>query len=195
MTTAASVELRLLKCLRCGALVPAQEEEVAWVCAQCGQGLQLAPEGVAPLTVKWAAGRAGAASLHWAPFWIFVGTVTFSSRESYSGSRPPEKLWGSPVRFFVPAFAATLRQTQELGANLTRRQLKLAAGPAQGAVTGCTLSLDDAHQAADFIVLTIEADQSDKLKHVDFSVKLDQPELWLLPFTGEPEAQNLALAA
>ena len=195
MTTAASVELRLLKCLRCGALVPAQEEEVAWVCAQCGQGLQLAPEGVAPLTVKWAAGRAGVASLHWAPFWIFVGTVTFSSRESYSGSRPPEKLWGSPVRFFVPAFAATLRQMQELGANLTRRQLQLAAGPAQGAVSGCTLSLDDARQAADFIVLTIEADQSDKLKYVGFSVKLAQAELWLLPFAGEPQPQNLALAA
>ena len=195
MATAASVELRLLKCLRCGALVPAQEDEVAWVCAHCGQGLQLAPEGVAPLTVKWAAGRARVASLHWAPFWVFVGTVTFSSRESYSGSRPPEKLWRSPVRFFVPAFTATLRQMQELGADLTRRQVQLAAGPAQGALAGCTLSLDDACQAADFIVLTIEADQSDKLMYVRFSVNPAQPELWLLPFAGEAQAQNLALAA
>src|SRR5512135_1929135 len=133
--TTASIELGLLKCSRCGALVPAQEDEMAWVCAQCGQGLQLALDGLAPLTVQWAAGRAGVTSLRWAPFWVFVGTVTFSSRESYSGSRPPEKLWGPPVRFFVPAFAATLRQMQELGADLTRRQIKLAAGPAQGAVT------------------------------------------------------------
>jgi hypothetical protein len=193
--TAASIELNLLKCLRCGTLVPAQEDEVAWVCAQCGQGLQLTPTGLAPLNVSWAAGPAQPAHLRWMPFWVFVGTVSFSRRESYSGSRPPEKLWDSPVHFYVPAFTAELQQMQALGADLTRRQVRLAPGPAQGALSGCTLALDDAYQAADFIVLTIEAAQSDKLKSVDFSLKTERPELWMLPFAGEPQTQNLALRA
>jgi hypothetical protein len=193
--TTASIELSLLKCLRCGALVPAQEDEVAWVCAQCGQGLQLAPAGLAPLSVNWAAGRAGAARLRWEPFWVFVGAVAFSHRESYQGSRPPEKLWGAPVRFYIPAFTTALPQMQALGADLTRRQIRLTAGPAQGALAGCTLTLDDASQAADFIVLTIEAAQSDKLKSVDFSLELNQPELWMLPFAGEAQTENLALPA
>jgi hypothetical protein len=192
--TTESIALGLLKCPRCGALVPAQEEEVAWVCAQCSQGLQLAPAGLAPLSVNWAAARPGG-QLRWAPFWVFVGAVTFNRRESYHGSRPPERLWATPVRFYVPAFAAPLRQMADLGADLTRRQVRLTAGPAQGALTGCTLGLDDAAQAADFIVLTIEAAQSDKLKSVDFALKLSQPELWLLPFAGEPQPQTLAVVA
>jgi hypothetical protein len=193
--TTDSIALGLLKCLRCGALVPAQEDEVAWVCAQCGQGLQLGPASLAPLSINWAAGRAGpdAARLRWAPFWAFVGAVTFNRRESYHGRRPPEKLWAAPVRFYVPAFTAPLRQMADLGADLTRRQIRPKAGPPQGLLSGCTLSLDDAAQAADFIVLTIEAAQSDKLKSVDFSLKLSQPELWMLPFAGEPQPQSLAL--
>jgi hypothetical protein len=191
--TDTSLSLSLLKCLRCGVLVPAQEDEVAWVCAQCGQGLQLGPASLAALTVNWAAGRAGDSRLRWAPFWVFVGVVTFSRRESYQGSRPPDRLWSGPVRFYVPAFNATLAQMQSLGADLTRRQVRLTAGPAQGNLAGCTLPPEDAHQAADFIVLTIEAAQSDKLKSVDFSLKLDPPELWMLPFAGEPQLSSLAL--
>ena len=192
--TTTSVELNLLKCLRCGAMVPAQEDEVAWRCAQCGQGLQLTEQGLAPVTVNWAAPRLGQAQLRWLPFWVFTGTVQFTRRESYSGSRPPEKLWNTPVRFYVPAFAAAIKQMQDLGADLTRRQPPVKAGPAEGTLTGCTLLLDDARQAVEFIVLTIEAAQSDKLKAVDFALKLEAPELWVLPFAGEAQANSLALA-
>jgi hypothetical protein len=189
-----SVELSLLKCLRCSTFVPAQEDEVAWVCAQCGQGLQLTETGLAALAVNWAAARPGAAQLRWLPFWVFTGAVSFARRESYSGSRPPERLWNGPCRFYVPAFAMPLQPMQDLGAELTRRQIPLKAGPSQGALTGCTFHLDDARQAVEFIVLTIEAAQSDKLRAVDFSLKLEAPELWVLPFISETQARGLALA-
>ncbi len=192
--TTTSVELSLLKCLRCGSLVPAQEDEVAWRCALCGQGLQLTEQGLEPLEVSWAAARPGQAQLRWLPFWIFTGTVQFSRRETYSGNRQPERLWNTPVRFYVPAFAANLQQMQGLGAALTRRQPPLQAGPVPGPLAGCTLLLRDARQAAEFIVLTIEAEQSDKLKQVDFALKLEAPQLWMLPFAGEAQANTLALA-
>ena len=190
MTT--SIELVLLKCVRCGTFVPAEEDEVAWVCAQCGQGLQLTPAGLSPLTVNWAAAQPGAArEVRWLPFWVFTGTANFYRRESYGGQNQPDKLWNSPRRFYIPAFPAPLEQMETLGADLTRKQLALTAGPAIGLLKNCTLFPDDARHAAEFVVLTIEADRKDKLKNVEFTLDLNEPELWVLPFEGEAEVRNL----
>jgi len=194
MTT--SVELVLLKCPRCSTPVPAAEEEVAWVCSQCNQGLQLTPTGLALLTVNWAVAQAGSGKIQWLPFWVFTGTVTFRSRETYgfgSGSQP-DKLWSAPRRFYVPAFPLPIEQLQTWGADLTRRQVPLKPGQAVGTLTQCTLPPEDARQAAEFVVLTIEAAQSDKLKSVNFTLNLNEPELWLLPFAGEAGRQSLVLA-
>jgi hypothetical protein len=189
-----SVELVLLKCLKCATHLPAEEAEAAWVCAQCGQGMQLTPDGLAPLTVNWAAARPGAPGAIWLPFWVFAGTVHFASRENYGGRSDPDKLWEARRRFYVPAFPASLEQIETIGADLTRKQIPLKAGPPVGALKNCALLPGDAEQAAQFIVLTIEADRRDKLKTVAFTLNLDAPELWVLPFVGETGARNLALA-
>lgn len=181
----ASVELVLLKCLRCGRPLPAAEEEVAWVCAQCGEGMQLTSTGLAPLAVNWAAPRPGATELRWLPFWVFTGTVTFSRRENYGGRSEPDRLWSGPRRFYIPAFPAPLQQLETLGADLTKQQISLRPGPPMGALQNCTLFPADARQAAEFVVLTIEADRKDKLKTVEFRLDLNEPELWVLPFVGE----------
>jgi hypothetical protein len=196
MTT--SVELVPLKCLRCGIYVPAEEDEVAWVCQQCGQGMQLTATGLAALTVNWAAAREQAEAIQWRPFWVFTGTVNMLRRETYSGGvlsalsnliDSPEKLWSASRRLYVPAFPASLEQIETLGADLTRKQVALTPGPAAGAVSDCTLFPDDARQAVEFVVLTIEADRKDKLREVDFKLDLGEPELWILPF----EREKLAL--
>ena len=192
----ASVELVLLKCPRCSTPVPAGEEEVAWVCSQCGQGLQLTAAGLAPLTVNWAESQPGNVKTQPLPFWVFSGTVSFRSRETYgfgSGSQP-DKLWSAPRRFYVPAFPLPIEQLQTLGADFTRRQIALKPGRAGEPFANCTLPAEDARQVVEFIVLTIEAAQRDKLKSVDFELNLNEPELWLLPFAGEAGHQNLVLA-
>ena len=179
-----SVDLVLLKCLRCGTLVQAGEQEVAWVCAQCAQGLQLTVDGLGPLSVNWAAARPGLVSAQnrWLPFWVFTGAVRFNRREAFSGANQPDRLWSSQRRFYIPACPAALEQMQRLGADLTRKQTPLIAGPAAGPLANCTLFPDDARQAAEFVVLTIEADQKDKLRVVEFALDLGEPELWVLPF-------------
>jgi hypothetical protein len=185
MTT--SVDLTLLKCLRCGTFVQAEEDEVAWVCAQCGQGLLLTETGLAPLSVQWAAlpGPPVALQLRWLPFWTFVGTVRFGGRETYGGARQPDALWNAPRRFFVPAFPYPLDDLQQLGAQLTRRQPPLSPGQPAGPLSRCTLFPEDAQGAAEFVVLTVEAAQKDKLKQLSFALELGEPELWLLPFTEQ----------
>ena len=181
----ASIELVLLKCLRCSTHIPAGDEEVAWVCAQCGQGMRLTETGLAPQAVNWAAARPGPTQLRGLPFWVFTGAVNFIRRENYGGKSEPDKLWSSPRRFYIPAFPAPLDQLETLGADLTRKQIALKAGLAIGALKDCTLFPDDARHAVEFVVLTIEAERKDKLKTVEFSLDLNEPELWVLPFAGE----------
>lgn len=184
MTT--SIALKLLKCPQCSTPVPAEEDEVAWVCATCGAGLQLTDDGLAPLPVHWAVARPGAHVDRWRPFWTFPGAVQFQQRVSYSGHMEPEALWSNnALRFFVPAYNCPLAQLLSLGGDLTRRQPALQAGPVPGALTGCNFLPDDARRVAQFVVLTIEAARPDKLRSVQFDLRLAAPELWLLPFAGE----------
>ena len=42
------VELVALNCIRCGTPIPAEIEEVAWVCQQCEKGQQLGEAGLLP---------------------------------------------------------------------------------------------------------------------------------------------------
>jgi len=182
MTT--SVELVALKCPRCATLIEAEEEEVAWACKQCGQGMLLTDSGLAPLTVNWAAARENAKDVEWRPFWVFSGRVSFSQRQSFGRQTEPDKLWDAPRRFCIPAYPASLQQIETLGADFTRRQTPLQAGRAAGALSDCVLFPGDARQAVEFVVLTIEANRKDKLRSVEFSLDLGEPELWVLPFEG-----------
>jgi hypothetical protein len=173
--------------LRCGTFVDAQDDEVAWVCGQCGQGLLLTETGLAPLAVQWAAAPPAppGAAVRWLPFWTFSGTVAFQQRETYGRARPPDPLWSAPRRFFIPAFPYPLEHMQQLGADLTRRPPALNPGPAAGPLSRCTLFPADAQGAAEFVVLTIEAAQKDNLRELRFQLTLGEPELWVLPFTDQ----------
>lgn len=184
-----SVELVLLKCPQCSTPVPAGEEEVAWVCRTCGQGLQLTPDGLAPLAVHWQARRAG--QPEWLPFWVLSGTANFAVRESYGGQAKQNPHWAAPRRFYVPAFPANLRDIETLGSQLTRAQVALEPGAAAGVLQNCTLLLEDARRAAEFIVLTIEADREDQVRNMTFTLNLGEAELWLLPFEGGRELRHL----
>ncbi len=189
------IELLPLKCVKCETMIQAHEEEVAWTCPQCGQGNLLAPAGLAPLPVYWGVSRPGQTQLKWLPFWVFTATANFLTRQTYGGSHDqPDKLWSQPRRFYIPAFTASLEQMEQLGADLTKAQPTLTAGLAAGSLADCTLPPDDAFHAAEFVVITIEADRQDKLRQIDFTLEnRTAPELWLLPFNGEPSLQALAI--
>jgi hypothetical protein len=113
------VELIPLVCTRCQTPVPAQVDEVAWVCANCGQGLLLDDvKGTLPLQVHFAQGlqpgRKGR------PFWVARGQVGIQSRQTYGRNdqgQAAQQTWSQPQTFYVPAFACSLDQTIQLGAS------------------------------------------------------------------------------
>jgi hypothetical protein len=171
-----------LVCLKCSTPVPAEPDEVAWVCSQCGQGLLLDVEkGLEPLIVQYAAGiPAGARGK---PFWVVDVQVILQGRETYSminQNGAAAQAWAAPRRFFVPAFECPLETMQGIGARLLLQPPALQAGP-RAAFEPVVVSPVDVKPLAEFIVMAVEAGRSDSLKRLQFDLRLSAPALWILP--------------
>jgi predicted RNA-binding Zn-ribbon protein involved in translation (DUF1610 family) len=175
------VQLIPLVCTICQTHVPAQPDEVAWVCGQCGQGLLLdVSKGLVPLEVKYAQGIGS--NSPGKPFWVTEGRVAFTNRQTYSGNedREAHNFWAQPRQFFVPAFNSPLEALLELGSKFLQQPPSLQPGPA-ARFEPVTLALEDVKPLAEFIVMALEAGRKDKLKEIQFSVELSSPVLWILP--------------
>lgn len=180
---AASITLIPLLCPNCRAALPAQPDEIAWRCAECGRGWHLneaaAEHGLEPLEFRFDArldprvpGR---------PFWVTEGRVTLS-RETYSGNQTAkaQEFWSQPRRFVIPAFNCPLETLIQSGMEALRQPPDLRPGePAPYAPI--TLPRDDVKDMAEFVIIAVEAERNDQVKTVGFQVQLSQPELWVLP--------------
>lgn len=177
------VELVALRCLRCSTPVPAAPDQVAWVCAQCGQGLLLEEDrGLVYLEINYSptikpntTGR---------PFWACTGHV-FVERETYSGgsdriARESRDFWGQARQFFIPAYAAPLEELLAQALQLIQHPPDPRPGP-PAAFMPVVLSPSDLTAAAEFIVLAVEAAHKDKLRRAQVKVVLESPTLWVLP--------------
>ena len=173
------VELIPLVCPKCNAYIPAEVDEVAWVCAQCGQGLYLDEDkGLLPQEINFSPGIAPGA--RGKPYWVADGRVTLS-RETYGGQTgEAEVFWSQPRRFFIPAFTCTLENMLSQGTSLLLQPPALQPGP-PARFEPVTLPLVGVASPAEFIVMAIEAGRTDKLKKVEFNLQLTPPVLWILP--------------
>ena len=177
------IELVPLVCVQCSTPIPAESDQVAWVCAQCGQGMLLDLEkGLAQLNVHYAAGIPQ--NTQGRPFWVCDGKVTIQQRETYGSSRKganeANAFWANHRRFFVPAFAGTLEERLEGATRLLTHPPTVQPGPAVP-FEPVLLPLEDVQSAAEFIVVAIEAGRKDRLKTVNFNLELSPPALWILP--------------
>jgi hypothetical protein len=189
-----SVRLIALKCPRCERPLRPAPSEVAFACGECGQVVRVAGDAIAPQIAHWAAARPGASVRDWLPFWTLPGEVRFSRRKTDGfqlaqlvGGTGADPLWERARRLWVPAFRLELDEAQRWGARLTREAREYTHGPMpDGApLRGCELDLDDARRLAEFIVLSIEAERSDTLADLEFTLPDGEPELWLLPWDGD----------
>ena len=177
-----SIELIPLVCLRCSTSIPAEPEEVAWVCAQCGQGMHLDQNnGLQPLEVSFSAailpGKTGR------PFWVTRATVSLARQTYGSGDRQlheSEEFWRIPRTFFVPAFTTTLENLLDQAAGHLLKPPDLIPGPA-APFEPVTLQLEDVQAGVEFIVVAVEAGRKDRLKKLDLNLQITPPSLWILP--------------
>lgn len=169
-----------LECVRCGSPVPAEPDEVAWICGNCGQGLLLDEQaGLRPITVHFGLAVADS-DLRWAPFWLSLGRVRVTRRESFGRDSAPDPRWDQPVRFVLPAFATSVERAVAWGRHFLLEPPDLHQGEAVP-LKGVTVLPEEIDPLARFVVLTIEAERKDKLEAIDFSLDLEPPQLWCLP--------------
>jgi hypothetical protein len=176
------IELIALKCPRCETPLPAAPDEIAWVCARCGQGMILDEgKGVSAQSFHFAAslqpGKQGY------PFWVAGGNLRLN-RETYGvfGKKDDEaaQFWATPRRFFIPAFACDLERTLHLGATLLHAPPRLVEG-SPAPFLPVTVSPKDIFPLAEFIVVALEAERKDSIREVNFTLELRGAELWVLP--------------
>ncbi len=174
------IELIPLVCCRCQTPVPAQPDETAWVCPNCGQGLLLSEiSGTVPLQINYSKGIAPNTKPR--PFWVATGQVAIQ-RSIYGGgdqSAYAQAFWQAPHQFFVPAFSLALETLIDVGSNMLLQPPSLDPG-ATTPFLPVTLATSDIQPMAEFIVMGIEAARKDKLREVEFTLKLGAPELWIL---------------
>lgn len=175
------VTLIPLLCVKCQAPVAAKPGEIAWVCAQCRQGLVLdEANGLQPLQIHYHAsippGQAGL------PHWVVGGQVALN-RQVYGGGSQAgeaERFWSTERRFVIPAYTCSAQALASAGARFLTQPPTFQDGPlAQFA--SVTLSAADLPSVAHFLVMTIEAGRKDRLKALAVTVRLGEPALWILP--------------
>ncbi|MFC1996260.1 hypothetical protein ACFLXI_01470 [Chloroflexota bacterium] len=175
------VELVPLNCIRCGTSIPAEVDEVAWVCRQCERGQQLGDDGLIPLRVNYSVRIKP--SQKGRPFWVCEGRVTLD-RNTYGtfGKKTGEALsfWELPRQFIIPAFTYTLGEFSRVGV----KWLKTPPAMEPGLIVDfepVTVASGDVSAWAEFLVMAIEAERKDKIKKIEFKLTLAEPQLWILP--------------
>jgi hypothetical protein len=137
--------------------------------------------GLAPLELHFAADAT--AKEQGNPYWMTEAVVTLQRETHNTFSKKAEEarqFWSQPRRFSIPAFTCPLDTLISLGTGLLRRPPELQPGqPLPFAPV--TLHPQDVAALVDFIVVAIEAERADKVKRIDFSVRLSPPSLWILP--------------
>lgn len=156
---------------------------MAWVCAQCGQGLLLDErEGLENLEIHYGSGISPGEKGK--PYWVVEGRVKLE-REAQEGwfdrsEQHAQRLWGEKRKFFIPAFNTSLDDLLEISSFMFSQPPDLLDGPTADS-EAVILSPQDLASVVEFIILSVEAGRKDDIKSIDVTVELDVPVLWVLP--------------
>lgn len=175
------VELVPLNCIRCGTSIPAEVDEVAWVCHQCEKGQQLGEDGLVPLKIHYSLGIKP--SQKGRPYWVCEGRVTID-RKTYGtfGKKTKDALrfWEQPRQFIVPAFPYPFDDFSRVGIKWLQKPPAMKPGLIVD-FDPVTVAAADVKAWAEFLVIALEAERKDKVKNVNFKLVLAEPQLWILP--------------
>lgn len=185
---ASPIRLVPIACVKCRAPLPAQPDEVAWVCEQCGQGLLLdaspapGPNESATRVLDVFFSSAVKPGQKGRPFWVARGQVALTARQTYQGDegRAAREFWAAPRLFYIPAWETTLDEIVSMGVSFIRSPQRLDPG-ARVPFLPVVTAPGDVRALVEFMIVSIEADRRDALKTVNFDLKLDPLQLWVLP--------------
>ena len=176
------IELVPLVCIQCSTAIPAGVEEVAWGCDQCGQGMVLdEAHGLEALDIHYSADIAQNSTGK--PYWVADGQVTMERKTYGSAGKhgiAAKQFWGQSRCNIFRQRGSRWMLLLEVAKAMLLNPPRLSSGSATP-FEAVTLYRDDVLAAAEFIVIAIEAERKDKIKSIDFELKLSKPVLWILP--------------
>ena len=186
--------LRML-CPRCNQRLAPNHMDRVLACPNCHAHMTLDNQsGLALIDVSYATPSSGRPNIKsWEPIWVFHGRVDMSGRIARKANRKSahgaKQLWEQPRNLFVPAGNISEDQLREEGMRLIESQpdlipLETERPPDDHLFAAAILSATDAQELIDFLILGLEAKRSDILKTIKFSVDVDPPTLWAVPFDG-----------
>ena len=85
-----------------------------------------------------------------------------------------------PRLFYVPAYQLKVEEMVAAGVELLYNPVRMQPG-SPAAFAPVVVSPADVQPLAEFMVMSLEADRKDMLKELKFEIKLDPPQLWILP--------------
>ena len=180
MSPQSPVRLLPLICPACQTPILAKVDERAWVCATCQKGYLLMVDGSlrAQDIFFSSAIKPGTPGR---PFWVAPGQVTISERTTYGGDRGKEAqdFWAAQRLFYIPAFETALEDIISAGVSMLRSPIQVQPGPPAPFLPVVTPP-EDLRPLAEFIVYSLEADRKDALKTLKFSLRLENPQLWMI---------------
>lgn len=176
-----SVNLVPLNCLNCRTPIPAETEEVGWVCVQCGAGAILTEADLlVPLHIRYGKGIAEGRSGR--PFWVTKVEVDIALRKIAKGTEEPSgpEPWNKPRTFCVPAFSCGLDELLRITTDFLFKPPVFSEGP-KVSFDSIVLRREEIAAYIEFTIISVEAQREDKLTKLDFNMRLGEPELWVLP--------------
>ncbi len=181
------MKLLALKCPVCGQrLAPKSDRVLVMECGQCDTAVSINPDtSISETTVQYAQAREEADV--WLPMWVFDARVNITSRRTRKRDGRSEKasqeLWGTARQLFVPAWTLNMQTARQLGTKLIENQPQLQAADKPNGVhmTEMVVQEEDAFKLLEFIILSIEAERKDWLTDLEFDIKTNATNLWVIP--------------
>lgn len=198
-----TLQLVPLQCPQCARPLAAGEgEHLLATCGDCGTCCEVVKGVPLPRTRTVFRPRAGAPN-EFVPFWRIDARVEIFQRETagvgqflkdfFNLGRGDRK---DQHRFFVPAFEVNMEAFKALGLQMLKlgedRLVAWDDAP-DLPIRPATMSLDEASQTLEFLILTIEAQKSDMMVNLCFQVDVLDSGLALVPASTAGTRMDLLL--
>ncbi len=190
-----------VKCPQCNSPIQQKQKDKIFFCTQCNT-VHVRNGGIEKLDVEigdYATSAAG--ERIYAPFWRVYATFIVRSKSVEGGSLFKLTQWlkgGSDsgnMFIYIPATELDPASFRRMSTSLTMNPPKYPTRLNFGNVPRlpAVISKQEASELADFVVVTMEAEQPGVLQRLDYTLTVNDTKLIYLPFVKTPQGMMPAL--
>ena len=190
-----------VRCPHCSVPIQMKQRDHLFYCQSCGT-LHTRDDGVESLDYEIADIKtSSSASRYYMPFWRLYCDFTVKSKEIKGGtmfkiaSLIKGSSDGGSLFIFVPASDLDINTFRNWAVRLTTKPPMYATRKDFGGIErmAASVSRKEAEEMADFVAVTLEAEQPGTLQRLDYSLKVNSSKVIYLPFVQTGSGLVLAI--